>query len=385
MVFELDTRDMERHSVELRLYLEKAARRFEKAQMRDAYERIVKNQLPQLDLNGPNVLQLDQLSSAEESRRLTAFLGRLIDACNRSEHHERLQSALRDSLYQSRRKSITIGSQPEPFCYFCAGGVCPPEGAYNLDDHEHQEQPLNGHQDLIPFPAIELVMPRAPAGNTRRVPPTPSPTPSEQAPVHQQHQQHQQTLSCPPNGIANGHLNGQQQQAVSQAFLAQFYEQQPHSQPATGGHLARGSPPTGMVTPLSMPSTTPPLDGTGVQDLSTRNGASSSSSNGTSSSSNGTYVASNNCSQIVNGGTHNGGNQNGAHNFASFATFKRKLELVEDEPEENIDVDGQTDDGNSLQAEFNAATNLLKAANAVRRRRGRPSKSLSAIVKKPQP
>lgn len=123
MVFELDTKDMERHAVELRLYIEKAKRRFSKAQMIDMFEKIVKNQLAQTEgSDAPNTIQIDYISE-EDVRRLSNFLDSLVDKCLRSEQHEMLQGALRKSLGDSRRRSIidNQGQQIEPVCYFCAG------------------------------------------------------------------------------------------------------------------------------------------------------------------------------------------------------------------------------------------------------------------------
>lgn len=120
MVFELDTKDMERHAVELRLYIEKAKRRFVKAQMVDQYERIIHSALPK-DQEADEGLIINHITD-EEARRLNSYLERLITKCYRREQHEMLQKALRDSLYKSRRQSVLAadGSQFEPVCFFCA-------------------------------------------------------------------------------------------------------------------------------------------------------------------------------------------------------------------------------------------------------------------------
>lgn len=50
MGFELDITDMERHAVELRLFIEKAQRRFAKAGMLDKFERIMNRRTEKVDI-----------------------------------------------------------------------------------------------------------------------------------------------------------------------------------------------------------------------------------------------------------------------------------------------------------------------------------------------
>lgn len=201
MVFELDTKDMERHAVELRLYMDRAKRRFMKAQMADMYEKIVKNQLPQSDqMDVANAIQIDQVSE-EDTRRLSNFLDRLVDKCMRFEQHQALQTALRASLQQSRRKSVidANGQQVEPICFFCAGNIpsnagtnyrCP-SGMYSIESlcNGHlRENELIGAQLKSGTPPVEqhlvhvdpalLNLPTPPPSNGA---PTPQPQTSSSA------------------------------------------------------------------------------------------------------------------------------------------------------------------------------------------------------------
>lgn len=143
MVFELDTKDMERHAVELRLFMDKARRRFDKAQLADQYEKIVKNALAQSEseMTEQNSLKIDNVNS-DSAQRLVSFLDNLVTKCQLPEQHEALQNALRSSLHQARRKSVLDGSNgclAEQVCYFCAGS--PPE----VDPHKTLETALNLH------------------------------------------------------------------------------------------------------------------------------------------------------------------------------------------------------------------------------------------------
>lgn len=123
MGYGLDTKDMERHSVDLRLNLDKAKRRFTLAQMLDSFERIVKAALPQEEENlQPNTLHMERLGDSEDANKLAIFLDRIVDRCTRQDQHELLQVVLRKTLQQSRRRFILdpeTGEPQEPMCYFC--------------------------------------------------------------------------------------------------------------------------------------------------------------------------------------------------------------------------------------------------------------------------
>lgn len=162
MVFELDTKDMQRHEVELRMFMDKARRRFAKANLGDVFERIVKGALPDDEDAGPNKLQLDSVGSQEEARRLGAFLDRLVEKCIHLEQHRMLEDTLRDKLQRSRRKCvIEMQGQAEPMCYFCASGLesgttsQSNENQDNIAPHQPTEQPLpvftNGHSTALRF------------------------------------------------------------------------------------------------------------------------------------------------------------------------------------------------------------------------------------------
>lgn len=146
MVFELDTKDMERHAVELRLFMDKARRRFDKAQLSDLYEKIVKNALVQSEgeLTEQNSVKIDNVNS-DSAQRLVSFLENLVSKCQRAEQHEALQNALRSSLHQARRKSVLDGSNNglmEQICYFCAGSP------QQVDPHKTLETAFNIHNVL---------------------------------------------------------------------------------------------------------------------------------------------------------------------------------------------------------------------------------------------
>jgi len=154
---------MERHSCELRLFLDKAKRRFAKAKMTDSYERIVKNGLPENQVQEANTLQIDHMSE-EDNRRLKSFLERLIETCIRWEQHELLQATLREALQQSRRRchnnNLTVGPaggvQFEPICFFCASDTGNPVGQPPAD------QPISTFAEFPQAHMQQLQMPATP-------------------------------------------------------------------------------------------------------------------------------------------------------------------------------------------------------------------------------
>lgn len=169
MVFELDTKDMERHKVELRLALEKAKRRFEKAQMQDLFEDIVVKQLPSwVENNQPNVLQIERVSD-EENQRLRNFLRNLIERCQREDQFHLLQETLRFSLQESRRRSIMVDPEARlnPMCLFCAN---------HLDHNQCSGGQPGPHED--PLGTGESVPEQQAAIAYNQVPETPMETPS---------------------------------------------------------------------------------------------------------------------------------------------------------------------------------------------------------------
>lgn len=116
--FELDVMDMQRHTVELRLALEKAKRRFEKAKMIDEFEKTIRNFLPTPEEAALSCefIQIEHFDE-EVSRKLADFLGRVIDfKCHREEQHEAMQNTLRRSQLHSRRKCLI---KDNTMCYFC--------------------------------------------------------------------------------------------------------------------------------------------------------------------------------------------------------------------------------------------------------------------------
>lgn len=174
MVFELDTKDMERHKVELRLALDKARRRFEKAQMEDLFQDIVKRQLPSPS-DRPNVLEIDRISN-EENQRLRSFLHALIEGCQREDQFALLQDTLRYSLQESRRRSVTVDPTARlvPMCLFCASDL-------NSARHFNQcSDQVNGNPASVPEETpIEQVQPQTQHDlRCIRGPETPIETPS---------------------------------------------------------------------------------------------------------------------------------------------------------------------------------------------------------------
>lgn len=121
--FELDVEDMDRHKVELRRFLEKAKRRFLKAEMPDSFETILstilkEEQAQQQDQSSVTIAQI----SVEGSRRLAAFLESLVYKCTLDDQHLMLQETLRRSLLVAVRQSAkTCSSTPNGLnsCFFC--------------------------------------------------------------------------------------------------------------------------------------------------------------------------------------------------------------------------------------------------------------------------
>ena len=133
MGFKLDTGDMERHNVELRMLLDRHRRRYNLAKETDQFERIVLNVLNK---------NKDEVPAAEESsiqmrfvdpsglKRLEHFLDYVIKSCQGLNQLEDFQQTLRLALQHSRRQSILVNHQTadqnqtgralEPFCLFCA-------------------------------------------------------------------------------------------------------------------------------------------------------------------------------------------------------------------------------------------------------------------------
>lgn len=162
MVFELDIKDMERHAVELRLYIDKARRRFDKAQLGDQFEKIVKNALVQSEaqMNEQNSVRIDSVNT-DSAKRLAGFLESLVNKCSSPEQHEALQNTLRSSLHQARRTSVLNGSLTdgvlEQICYFCASSSpqqsnMPPQG---FSIHNILQQAATMHHQLTPPSSIE--------------------------------------------------------------------------------------------------------------------------------------------------------------------------------------------------------------------------------------
>lgn len=73
MVFQLNISDMERHSVELRLFIEKSKRRFALAQMDDHFAEILRKQLEPADRD-QNSISLDNLNTDGSVRCLESTL-----------------------------------------------------------------------------------------------------------------------------------------------------------------------------------------------------------------------------------------------------------------------------------------------------------------------
>lgn len=119
MVFELDISDMDRHEVELRLYLDKAKRRFEKAKKPDRYEIIVSNCLEKPDQIQENDSITVRSMGDEGCNRLCLFIYTLIDKCeNNLELHKKLQDTLRRALLESVRRYEEPNGQQ--MCFFCS-------------------------------------------------------------------------------------------------------------------------------------------------------------------------------------------------------------------------------------------------------------------------
>lgn len=158
MVFELDTKDMERHAVELRLYIDKARRRFDKAQLGDQFEKIVKNVLAQTEtqMSELNSVRIDSVNE-DSARRLSSFLENLVNKCKSPEQHSALQNTLRSSLHQARRTSVLTGSTTEAIseqiCYFCAGSPNTNNAQQSASDLHHLIHQLATMQQLLTPPS----------------------------------------------------------------------------------------------------------------------------------------------------------------------------------------------------------------------------------------
>lgn len=121
--FELDIDDMERHKVDLRLFLDKAKRRFIKAQMKDTYETILATMLRNEEEQDNNDSITIESVSQETLDRLTRFLESLIHKCNVENQHKMLQTTLRGILLESVRRSSLAASEAN--CFFCTQSLSP--------------------------------------------------------------------------------------------------------------------------------------------------------------------------------------------------------------------------------------------------------------------
>lgn len=151
----LDTSDMEKHSVELRVLLDRHRRRFNTAQRPHAFEEIVMatlNKNRQQQANQDNYIHL-QTVDPEGLKMLARFLDQLIAHCQRLEQHEQFQQTLRAALQSSRRQSILAQQQQgdcarplEPFCLFCASDLHATTCHHGLPDHQAHYQGLAAGQ-----------------------------------------------------------------------------------------------------------------------------------------------------------------------------------------------------------------------------------------------
>lgn len=118
--FVLDTGDMERWGVELRLFIAKEKRRFAKANMETTFERIIKAQLTgDTEENNQLVCKVQNINQ-NEVKTLEDYFNRLVDKCSDSEQHSILEESFRKGLKSCRRSIFgSSGDQIEPMCMFC--------------------------------------------------------------------------------------------------------------------------------------------------------------------------------------------------------------------------------------------------------------------------
>lgn len=125
MVFQLDIGDMQRRQVELRLFVERERRRFMKANLLEEFEIIVTNVMQPIDqnTNPPRAIQIDSFNR-QAATRLGDFLHQLVHMCLNLEQRKMLEEILRQSLHESRRRSV-LSDPSEQFCYYCSGNIAP--------------------------------------------------------------------------------------------------------------------------------------------------------------------------------------------------------------------------------------------------------------------
>ena len=120
----VDTIDMEKHRVDLRITLGRHMRRFQQAQQRDVFEEIVttilnKNQPEQAELE--NSLKLTAITRTS-LRDIDKYLTSAVKLCASFEQVNLLEKVLRIHLQDLRRKAVLTHKQEgntatlEPFC-----------------------------------------------------------------------------------------------------------------------------------------------------------------------------------------------------------------------------------------------------------------------------
>lgn len=144
--FQLDIEDMERHKVELRRFLEKAKRRFIKAEMPDSFDTIVGTILKDDNVEEQqNSVTIPQMSD-EGSRRLLAFLLTLINKCSFENQHKMLQDTLRQSLFESVRVCNQV--EGRPFCFFCSQNLNGAQSPEPMDVERLSSTPIIEREPL---------------------------------------------------------------------------------------------------------------------------------------------------------------------------------------------------------------------------------------------
>lgn len=164
MAFKLDTSDMERHKVELRLFVEKALRRFTKAEMLDDFRKILSAQMTNASekvLAKENFEAPDRLTP-ENTDQLANFLFCLSGRCRDASDRELLQESLRRALVRTRQDQQASGATIDAMCLFCMGHFssnqmqCAPplfsSTPYRANDGEQNDDRQSSGEQQRPLP-----------------------------------------------------------------------------------------------------------------------------------------------------------------------------------------------------------------------------------------